>query len=541
MAHGGERELWLDLRDESRAVLSAAYAEADQRRLALWVAAVSTLLFAAAVPYAKTQLAAVPAFIASYQSALVVGDLVTAVILFAQFAFLGSLPLIALATGYLFTAFMAAAHALTFPGLFAPMGLLGAGPQSTAWMYMFWHAGFPLLVIAYVLLKGREGADASVMPVKRARTAIAACIAAAAAATVLLTTLATAGQQLLPPIMQGNRYTPAMLFVVGSVWALSAIALAMLARKRSHTLLELWLMVVLAAWIFDIGLSAVFNQGRYDLGFYSGRIYGLLASFFVLIVLLAENGRLYGRLLRAYAGEREERRRVQETSAELAATNKELDAFAHSVSHDLRSPLRAIDGYAQILEEDYGAKLDDEGRRLLGVVRASGHRMNQQIEDLLAFARLGRQAPRKERVDMTQLARSALVELGNSARGAQVRIDELPEASADLGLMKHVWANLIGNAIKYSGKRPEPRVEVGARREPAETIYWVRDNGAGFDMRFADKLFGVFQRLHRPDEFPGTGVGLSIVQRIVTRHGGRVWAEGQPDAGATFYFALPAG
>jgi len=173
------------------------------------------------------------------------------------------------------------------------------------------------------------------------------------------------------------------------------------------------------------------------------------------------------------------------------------------------------------------------------VVRASGDKMNRQIEDLLAFARLGRQTPRKAPVDMAQLARDALGELGNSARGAQVSIDALPQASADAGLMKHVWANLIGNAIKYSGKRPDPRVEVGARREPAETIYWVRDNGAGFDMRYADKLFGVFQRLHRPEEFPGTGVGLSIVQRIVTRHGGRVWAEGQPGAGATFYFALP--
>jgi light-regulated signal transduction histidine kinase (bacteriophytochrome) len=162
------------------------------------------------------------------------------------------------------------------------------------------------------------------------------------------------------------------------------------------------------------------------------------------------------------------------------ATNKELDAFAHSVSHDLRAPLRAIDGYAQMLEEDYGAQLDDEGRRLISVVRASGDKMNRQIEDLLAFARLGRQTPRKAPVDMAQLAREALGELGNSARSAQVSIDALPQASADAGLMKHVWANLIGNAIKYSGKRPEPRVEVGARREPAETIYWVRDNGAGF-------------------------------------------------------------
>ena len=516
MAQAGERELWLDLRDESRSVLSAAHAEAGQRHLALWTVGVSLLVFLAALPFAKTQLAAVPAFIASYQSALVVCDLVTAVLLFAQYVFLGATPLLALATGYLFTALMATAHALSFPGLFAPSGLLDAGPQSTAWMYMFWHAGFPALVIAYTVLQ-RRGDNAKVRPVGKAAAAVAGSVAAAVAATSALTLLATQGQGLLPPIMQGNRYTPAMLFVVGTVWALSAVALALLARKRPHTLLELWLMVVLAAWIFDIGLSAVFNHGRYDLGFYAGRIYGLLAACLVLIVLLAENGRLYGRLLQAYAGEREERRRVQETGAELAATNKELDAFAHSVSHDLRAPLRAIDGYAQMLEEDYGAKLDDEGRRLLGVVRASGDKMNRQIEDLLAFARLGRQAPRKAPVDMAHLAREALGELAATALAVRrSSIDALPEASADAALMKQVWANLIGNAIKYSGKRPEPRVEVGARRESAETIYWVRDNGAGFDMRYADKLFGVFQRLHRPEEFPGTGVGL--VDRTANRH-----------------------
>jgi light-regulated signal transduction histidine kinase (bacteriophytochrome) len=140
---------------------------------------------------------------------------------------------------------------------------------------------------------------------------------------------------------------------------------------------------------------------------------------------------------------------------------------------------------------------------------------------------------------MALLAREVLGELGDAARGALVRVYGLPEASADASLMKHVWANLLGNALKYSSKQLEPRVEVGGHCEHDETVYWVRDNGAGFDMRYAHRLFGVFQRLHSETEFPGTGVGLSIVQRIITRHGGRVWAEGRPGAGATFYFSLP--
>ena len=533
MANAGERELWLDLQDESRAIISAAPAEAGDRRAAYWTVAVSALAFAIAIPFAKVQLPAYPAFIAAYQSALFMGDLVTAALLFSQFAFLGSRPLLALATGYLFTAFMAVAHALTFPGLLAPAGLLGANPQTTAWMYMFWHAGFPALAIAYALTPRRDEA-----PPRRPWAMVGACVAAALAATIAFTALATSS--LVPPIMQGHNYTPAMKFVVGSVWAMSALAIAILWRRRAHTVLELWLMVVLAAWIFDIGLAAVFNQGRYDFGFYAGRLYGLAAACFVLVVLLYENGLLYRRLLTAYAGERAERRRVQEVSAELAAANRELDAFSYTVSHDLRAPLRAVDGYARMLEEDYGARLDDEGRRLLGVVREGSARMDRLIAGILEFSRLGRRAPLKSRVDMTEVVRAALTALGEETRRAEVRVAELPAAQADHGLLQQVWLNLLGNALKYSGKREAPRVEVGARREAGQTVYWVGDNGAGFDMRYAAKLFDAFQRLHRDDEFPGIGVGLATVRRIVERHGGRVWAESEPDKGATFYFTLPA-
>jgi len=698
-------------------LLSTAVAEPGQRRAANVAVIASALVFIAALPFAKQPLMPVWAFIPAYQSALALNDLITAALLFGQFAILRSRGLLLLAGAYVFAGLMAVAHALTFPGLFAPGGLLGAGPQSTAWLYMFWHAGFPLLVLAYALDRDGQG---NARPVTgRTRAAIAWSIGGAALAATLLTLLATGGQGALPAIMQGNRYTDVMLAVVSTVWLLSMLALGVLWRRRPHTVLDLWLAVVMCAWVFDIGLSAVFNAGRFDLGFYAGRIYGLAAASFVLVVLLLDHGVLYARLARVHereagrleqaqrtlaqhrerlrilheidraivaqhtpeaiaaavigplrellgvpraivnrfdleAGEVEwiaaagrrrmhvgpgvrysirlmgevealrrgepqridvhalphgpereallasdvhvymvmpmvaggeligalsfgasegdfppeqmaiaqevatqlaialsqarlhervrrhagelERRVVERTEA-LEAANKELESFSYSVSHDLRAPLRAVDGFAKILEEDYGERLDAEGRRLLGVVRSSSKHMGQLIDDLLDLSRLGRLALGKRPVDMAGLAREVAQEL---PRGdASVDIGPLPACHADPRLLRQVWANLIGNALKYSGKRAGAHVEIGGREEPAESVYWVRDNGVGFDMRYVGKLFGVFQRLHGADEFPGTGVGLAIVQRVVARHGGRVWAEGRPGEGACFHFSLP--
>jgi signal transduction histidine kinase len=606
---------------------------------------------------------------------------------------------------------MATIHALTFPGLFAPAGLLGAGPQTTAWLYMFWHAGFPLLVIGYVLgnrPSAGRGAGAQIL---------AACVAVAAAAA-MLTLLATLGHGALPAIMDANRYTPVMVGVVTGVWLLSVAALAILWRRRPHSVLDLWLMVVLCAWMFDIALAAVLNAGRFDLGFYAGRLYGLLASGFVLAVLLVEYARLYARLARARETERQLSRsavaqqaerlrivheidraiisevrpeaiaaavlqplrqllgvaraninlvdnsagdvewfasagrnrthigsglrfpahligdvdalrrgepqkidtralpagkereallasgvnyymavpmvaggeligavsfggehdafppeqttialeaatqlavaignarlyekvqrlnaeleqKVRERTAELEIANRELESFSYSVSHDLRAPLRAVDGYGQMLEEDYAAKLDAEGRRLLGVVRGSAAQMGRLIDDLLKFSQVGRRALAAAPVDMHALAAEVIAELAQSFPRTRIELHALPEALGDRALLRHVWSNLLGNALKYSASAGQPRVEVGARAQDEEVVYWVRDNGAGFDMRYYEKLFKVFQRLHREDEFEGTGVGLAIVQRVVIRHGGRVWGEGASGAGACFSFARP--
>jgi PAS domain S-box-containing protein len=226
-------------------------------------------------------------------------------------------------------------------------------------------------------------------------------------------------------------------------------------------------------------------------------------------------------------------------SQRVEAINRELEGFSYSVSHDLRAPLRAIDGFAMMLEEDHGDQLDAEARRLLAVVRENAAAMGRLIDDLLAFSRVGKVSFVPGDVDMLALVGEVLTERANDAA---VTLGPLPPARGDRALLKQVWANLIDNAVKYSAKVAERDIRIaGFVHEGGDTEYRIEDNGAGFDMRYYDKLFGVFQRLHSPSEFPGTGVGLAIVQRIIGRHGGRVWAESRPGAGATFHFRLPSG
>ena len=233
--------------------------------------------------------------------------------------------------------------------------------------------------------------------------------------------------------------------------------------------------------------------------------------------------------------------RVERRTAQLEAANLELESFSYSVSHDLRAPLRAIDGFSRILLKDHANRLDAEGQRLLNIIRGNTRNMGQLIDDLLAFSRLGRREVKVVDVDMGKLVRNVVEELQNTLgdRTVQWDLKPLPASRTDRTLMRQVWVNLLGNALKFTRPREAAIIEVGCRSEADAEIYYVKDNGVGFDMQYAPKLFGVFQRLHRYEEFEGTGVGLALVQRIVQRHGGRVWAEGQVDGGATFYFSLP--
>jgi light-regulated signal transduction histidine kinase (bacteriophytochrome) len=231
---------------------------------------------------------------------------------------------------------------------------------------------------------------------------------------------------------------------------------------------------------------------------------------------------------------------VQEVNRQLRIANAELDAFSYSVSHDLRAPLRSIDGFSQILLEDYLDKLDAEGQQYLRKVRESSQQMAQLIDDLLNLSRVTRADMKMEAVDLSAMARTVAQELQTTEpeRAAEFEIQPGMTAQGDPRLLRVVLNNLLGNAWKYSGTRPHTRIEVGQREQNGQVPYFVRDNGVGFDMAYADKLFGVFQRLHSGSEFPGTGIGLATVQRIIHRHGGRIWADGAVGQGATFYFTF---
>lgn len=235
-------------------------------------------------------------------------------------------------------------------------------------------------------------------------------------------------------------------------------------------------------------------------------------------------------------------RRAEKTALQLEVTNKELESFSYSVSHDLRSPLRAIDGYSRMFEEDYSDKVDDEGKRMLGVVRANSKKMRMLIDDLLDFARTGRQAMERDEINMGQLVDEVWVEVLSAEQpnpSLQFYKHHLHPVLGDPVLLKQLLSNLLSNAVKYSSTKEHPKVEITSIEKDGEITYQIHDNGVGFDMRYYKKLFGVFQRLHTADEFPGTGVGLAIVQRIILRHNGRVWAESEIGVGSTFSFSLP--
>jgi signal transduction histidine kinase/uncharacterized membrane protein affecting hemolysin expression len=231
---------------------------------------------------------------------------------------------------------------------------------------------------------------------------------------------------------------------------------------------------------------------------------------------------------------------LQQRATQLEAANHELEAFSYSVSHDLRAPLRHIDGFANLLHKHSATGLDDQGRRYLATISESARRMGRLIDDLLSFSRMGRTHMQPGAVDQDNLVTTVIRE-GRYPAGVQWQIASLPSARGDHAMLRQVWSNLIDNAVKYSSKVAQPRIEIGsyADQTTGDTVYFVRDNGAGFDMRYAGKLFGVFQRLHGITEFEGTGIGLANVRRVVTRHGGRTWAESEPGRGATFYFSLP--
>ncbi|WP_147652887.1 sensor histidine kinase [Vulcaniibacterium gelatinicum] len=395
------------------------------------------------------------------------------------------------------------------------------------------NTAFAFLLTGLALLLLDRGA--------RERTRPAEWLAAALALAALVALLGYAYQ--VPRMYGIGRFIPmaahtALLFLLLALGLLCArpllgtAALFLLEHPRCRIARRLLvgsvLLVAAAGWLRLHGERAGFYGMETGVTLYT-------ASVIALFVLLMAGGARA--LSRADQAVRALNAELQASTEQLRQANRELEAFSYTISHDLRAPLRHIHGYARMLQEDAADRLDGDCRRWLDEIGEAARRMGALIDDLLAFSRLGRKPLERTRVDMAALAAQVAAELDD---GGRVRIAPLPEAHADPALLRQVWVNLLSNALKYSAPRgAEARVEVEGERMDGRVRYRVRDNGVGFDMKYADKLFGVFQRLHTADEFEGTGVGLAIVQRIVARHGGTVSARAEPGRGAEFTFELP--
>ena len=502
-------------------------------RAALGFAVASAVLFAAAAPFAKVQLAPLPAFIPIYETALVTCDLLTAALLFGQFRFFRSPALLALGSGYLFTALIAVAHMATFPGLFAPSGLLGAGPQSTAWLYMFWHAAFPLFVVAYALLK--RAPEVAPSPY---RLPVVWSATAAVGAAAFTTFLATAGHAWLPAIMVGNRYSPTMIVVVTATWMASLAAFIVLWRRRPHATLDYWLMVVMWAWMFDVALSAVLNAGRFDLGFYAGRVYGLVAASVVLVVLVVENARLYARL-------RERTRELEEAKHAAQAAERAKGAFLAAMSHEIRTPMNGVMGMLELMS--LGA-LDAGQRKTLDIVRDSSASLMRIIDDILDFSKIeaGKLDLRPEPASIAELAeRVRNIHSGNaSAKGLPITLSVDQRIAArhrvDALRLQQILGNLVSNAVKFtSAGSVALRVEVAEEREGVQVLlFTVEDTGVGVKPEDQARLFAPFVQAGERNA-GGTGLGLSICRSLVSLMGGTLEMESEPRAGTRMRLRIP--
>jgi len=563
--------------DDRPVFLSTLTASRSQSRLALAVTGASAALFVLMVPFAKQPLAPVWAFIPVYESALVISDLITAALLFGQFAILRSRALLVLASGYLFTACIAVVHAMTFPGLFAPGGLLGAGPQTTAWLYMFWHAGFPLAVLGYVVQLRRPPETA--LGRRRVASTALGCVALVLLLTAGCALVATAGREALPSIMQGNHYNPAMIFVVGGIWLLSAVAVAALWRRKPHTVLDLWLIVVMCAWLFDIGLSAVFNAGRFDLGFYAGRVYGLLAANFVLLVLMLENGLLYAGLVQAHSREQHKTADLQQLNAKLDDSNQQLEnasrfksEFLANMAHELRTPLNGVIGFSELLKDERAGRLMDKQKRFATLIFDSGHHLLSLINDILDLSKVeaGKMTLDLDPVEPNGFLRECLALFDEvvERRGIRLHFDAMPykgRLMVDPRKLRQIVYNLLSNAVKFTPDGGEIRlsVRVAPRAAPWQVAppgtaarvlplpedasgaplleILIVDSGAGMHGEDLPRLFEAFQQVPSPDQahHMGTGLGLALVSRFAALHGGTVGVASAPGRGTQFGVWLP--
>ncbi len=527
--------------------------------MALGALAVSVVFFLAAAPFARVAMPQLPAFIPIYQSAIVTNDLITAVLLLGQYKFLRAQALLALACGYVFSAGMAIAHALSFPGLFTPTGAFGAGPQTTAWLYFIWHGGFPLFILAYLQLKQQALAtdsSASATPQSARRLAVPAL-----ALTVLLCVgvmlLTTQGHGYLPVIMRGNQDDSGKQLVATVTWALVLWALLRVWQQPTRSVLDLWLMVSLVAMLFDVALAAVLNAARFDLGFYSGRVYGLLASSFVLIVLLLKNVRLYADLANAHERERQRNEELEDARNAADAALQAKSEFLAAMSHEIRTPMNGVIGMIDVLAR---SSLKSHQVAMVDLMREAAQSLLSIIDDILDFSKIeaGRLDIESEPLGIADVVERVCAMLNRLAEKQQVELalftdPQLPEqVLGDSLRLRQVLINLVNNAIKFSGNRtPTGRVVVRAvlahrSTDRADVEFQVLDNGIGMNEATLAHLFDAFTQADASTtrRFGGTGLGLAISSNLVRLMGGQIKVRSTPGSGSTFTvqlsFPLPA-
>jgi signal transduction histidine kinase len=554
--------------DNRDVLISMAPARPQDRRLAIGVVAMLTLAFLALIPFARTPWTRIDAFIPAYEAALAITDILTAVLLFAQFSIVRSRALLVLACGYVFTALTTVPHVLSFPGAFAPTGLFGAGTQTTAWLYMFWHSGFPLVVVAYALLKNGH---------RRETLHPAIAVAATIGIVAVLAGIAYVGGNDLPPIVQGTHYTTIGSTFLASVWLLSVVALVTLWRRRPHALLDIWLMVVLCAWVYDIALSAVFNAGRFDFGFYAGRFYGLMAASFVLIVLLAETTWLYGRLaasrvrLRDYAKTLESRVRertsaLEQSNAQLQHETKErqqaeaqlvhaqkMEAIGNltgGMAHDFNNLLGVIIGNLDLLRD---TPVDPaEAKEMLHDALEAALKGADLTRRLLAFAR--RQPLRPEPVDVNELV-SGMMNLLRRVLRADIEVsldlaEDVWTAVVDPAQLEASLTNLATNARDAMPRGGRLAITTGNRELDEDyaalhagvlagpyAMIEVSDTGTGMPPDVISRIFEPFYTTK--EQGKGTGLGLSMVYGFIKQSGGHINVYSEPGIGTTFRLYLP--
>ena len=521
---------------QSAAFISTAPTTRRERTVAAGAIAVSLVGFCVTAPFAQLQLLPLPAFIPLNQAAFFINDLITAILLLVQAPHLRSRALVVLACGYIFDALMIIPHTLTFPGLFSPTGLLGAGEQSTAWIYMFWHSGFPLFVIAYAMM--REHPDRDRLKVQFWRSVLLSLFGVASLVCAL-TALTTAGQDVLPRVMFGNFYTPFLRFWTSATWLFSVAALACLYRRRRLTALDLWLSVVMCAWVLDVALSAVFNQGRFDLGFYAGRVYGLIAASFVLTALLVESSYLYARIQRS----REQLIQAQKMEA--------IGLLTGGIAHDFNNLLMVVRGAIELAESQPGAVEHEKLVRLLRPAKRAVDNGTVLTRSLLAFAKRQPLAPTN--IDINRLVEETS-ELLQRTLGGAIRIETALSASPSLcsvdpNQLENAVLNLAVNARDAMPSGGVLTIETNnadldVEDAPAHGIsagryilISVTDTGAGMSPEVQQQAFEPFFTTKGPDR--GTGLGLSQVYGFVNQSGGHIRLCSKVGHGTTVKIYLP--